>query len=120
MRELSSVSNQELLELLSSAARAERLASAEVVAELAEVDKRKLYLDAACSSLYSYCMERLGFSEDEAMKRVRVARLVQAFPEALDELETGRIHITGLFLLSRYMTRENAALLLAEAQGKSR
>jgi hypothetical protein len=38
----------------------------------------------------------------------------------LDELRTGAIHLTGLFLLDRYLNDENAEGLLAEARGKSR
>src|SRR5262245_19976786 len=108
----SSVSNQVLLELLSSAVRTERAASAMVIAHLAELDRRRLYLDEACSSLYSYCIKRLGYSEDGAVKRVRVARLVQRLPRVLDELASGAIHLTGLFLLSQHLTEDNADVLL--------
>ena len=73
-----------------------------------------------CSSLSSYCIERLGYSENEAQVRVGVARLCQRLPQALDELRSGRIHLTGLFLLSGRLTSENADALLAEARGKSR
>jgi hypothetical protein len=38
----------------------------------------------------------------------------------LDELRTGAIHLTGLFLLDRYLNDQNAEGLLAEARGKSR
>jgi hypothetical protein len=44
--------------------RAERGATARVIAWLVEVERRKLYLDAGFSSLFSYCVEALGFSED--------------------------------------------------------
>jgi hypothetical protein len=100
--------------------RNERAASADVIAWLAELDRRKLYLEAACSSLYSFCMERLGYSEDGALKRVRVARLAQQLSQVLDELQSGAIHLTGLFLFSQHLTEDNAEALLAEARGKSR
>jgi len=81
MTALSSVSDLELRERLSAAVSAERAAAADVVYHLAELDRRKLYLEDACSSLFAYCVERLGYSEDGANKRVRVARLVQRFPQ---------------------------------------
>src|SRR5882672_8013321 len=59
-------------------------------------------------------------TEDAALKRARVARLALRFPRVLDELRTGAIHLTGLFLLDRYLNDENAEGLLAEARGKSR
>lgn len=115
---LHSISNRELRDGLSVAVDTERVARAGVVAHLAELDRRKLYLEDACSSLFSYCTERLGYSEDEAFKRVRVARLVQRVPRVLEELESGAIHLSGLFVLARYLTEENADALLAEARGK--
>ncbi len=65
-------------------------------------------------------MERLGYSEDGATKRMRVARISQRFPQILDELASGAIHLTGLFLLSGHLTEDNADRLLAEARGKSK
>ena len=47
MSALSSVSDIQLLERLLSAVRSERAASAEVIAHLAEVDQRRLYLEQA-------------------------------------------------------------------------
>ncbi|MBK7581236.1 MAG: hypothetical protein IPI67_13605 [Myxococcales bacterium] len=120
MNAFHSVSDAELLALLACAVRSERAASADVIAHLAEVDRRQLYLDEACSSLFAYCIERLGYSEDGATKRVRVARLAQRFPRLLDELASGALHLTGLFLLSRHLTDDNAEALLSQARGKSR
>ncbi|MBK7581209.1 MAG: HNH endonuclease [Myxococcales bacterium] len=117
---LSSVSDIELRERLSAAVSSERAASTDVVFHLAELDRRKLYLEDACSSLFAYCVERLGYSEDGANKRVRVARLAQRFPQILDELASGEVHLTGLFLLSRHLTEDNVEQLLAEARGKSK
>src|SRR5215468_12238054 len=85
-----------------------------------EVERRRLYLEQACSSLYVYCIERLGYSEDAALKRARVARLGLRLPQVLDELRSGAIHLTGLFLLDRYLNDEDADGLLADARGKSR
>src|SRR6187401_83786 len=51
---------------------------------------------------------------------MRVARLALEVPAALDELRSGTIHLTGLFVLSLYVTPENADELLGEARGKSR
>jgi 5-methylcytosine-specific restriction endonuclease McrA len=120
MSALCSVSDHELRERLAAAVGAERLASADVIRHLAELDRRRLYLDDACSSLFAYCVERLGYSDDCALKRVRVVRLVERFPQVLDELGSGAIHLTGLFLLSGHLTEDNVEGLLGEARGKSK
>src|SRR6187399_2117620 len=120
MQSMPTLSDRELLARMPTLVRAERTASAEVIAHLMEIDRRRLYLGEACSSLFAYCRERLGYSEDAALKRMRVARMALEVPAALDELRSGRIHLTGLFVLSRYVKPENADELLGEARGKSR
>jgi hypothetical protein len=120
MHPLSLLSDTELLACVAAVVQTERRATANVVEHLMEVERRRLYLDQACSSLYAYCRERLGYSEDSALKRARVARLALRLPRVLDELSTGAIHLTGLFMLDRYLNEENASGLLAEARGRSR
>src|SRR5690606_14095406 len=98
----------------------ERGCTADVIVHLIEIDRRRLYLDAACRSLVCYCIERFGLSEDESAKRVRVARVARRIPEVLDELRAGVIHLTGLWLLAPFLTPDNAADLLPEARCKTR
>ncbi|HEY6557174.1 MAG TPA: HNH endonuclease [Polyangiaceae bacterium] len=120
MASLSTVSDSELLAHVPVLLTRERAVTAELIEYLAEIDRRRLYLEQACASLRSFCMERLGYSEDEASKRVRVARLAGQLPSVLDELRSGAIHLTGLFLLAPYLTVHNADALLGEARGLSR
>ena len=98
----------------------ERKATADMIACLAEVDRRRLYLAEACSSLQAFCVQRLGYSENEAQKRIQVARLYRRLPQVLSELENGSVHLTGLFLLSAHLTADNASALPAEARGRTR
>jgi 5-methylcytosine-specific restriction endonuclease McrA len=46
--------------------------------------------------------------------------LARQFPVVLDELRSGAIHLTGLFLLAPYLNVHNADALLDEARGSSR
>src|SRR5262245_4806002 len=120
MSKPSLLSDAELVARLPSLVQAERGATLEVIEHLVEMERRRLYLAQATSSLYRYCIDRLGYAEDAALKRHRVARLALRLPEALEELRAGTMHLTGLFLLSPYLTEDNAAALLSEARGKSR
>jgi hypothetical protein len=117
---LTSLTDDELIAHLPEARRAERRAVALVIAYLGEVERRRLYLGQACSSMFVYCTERLGYSENEAQTRIAVARACLRFPEAMANLEAGAIHLTGLWLLAPHLTDENASALLSEARGKSR
>src|SRR5215831_13044316 len=120
MATISLIPDADLLALMPKLVLAERASSAEVVEHLVEIDRRRLYVEEACGSLTAYCIERLGYSEDEACTRVRVARLACRFPSLLGELRSGAIHLTGLLLLSNHLTDENYADLVAAARNLSK
>jgi len=49
-------------------------ATAPLIAVLAELDERRLYLAAGCSSLFTYCTQVLHLSEHAAYGRIEAAR----------------------------------------------
>ena len=120
MANLDHLSDADLLSRMPALVLAEHGAVADVVEYLVEIDRRQLYLEQACPSLYAFCHERLGYSEDAALKRIRVARLAAQFSRVLDELRSGAIQLTGLLLLAPHLNEDNADALLSEARGKSR
>jgi hypothetical protein len=114
------LSNEELLAGVSSLAGEGRRVLARLLAYLGEVEERRLDLQSACSSLFDFCLRRLGMSEDEACRRVAAARLVRRFPVALGMIERGQIHLTGLLMLRDHLTDEGGEPLLRAAAGKSK
>jgi hypothetical protein len=120
MSPLSSLSDSELVARMPRLVQTERHATADVIEHLVEMERRRLYLSHAASSLYRYCIDRLGYDEDAALKRHRVAKLALRLPQVLGELRAGTLHLTGLFLLAKHLTEDNAQALLGEARGKSR
>ncbi len=113
------LSNKALLARMQELVRCDRQLTAELVAHLAEVDARRLYLHQACSSLFSYATQRLGMSEPAAYKRITVARLARRLPVVLDRLAAGRLHLSGLTALAPHLTEENASELLEAACGRT-
>ncbi|MGC4095205.1 MAG: HNH endonuclease signature motif containing protein [Polyangiaceae bacterium] len=120
MESLRAIGDRELLVRTVALVGRERAATVDVIEHLVEIDQRRLYLVQACSSLFSYCRERLGFSEDEAFRRARVARLAARHPEVISELRGGAIHLTGLSVLAPYAAKPNFSVLVSESRGKSR
>ena len=108
--------SEQLMRLLASGARTE----ARIVAHVAEVEDRRLHLRCGCSSLFEYCVQRLGLSESEAFHRLTAARLARRFPLIFQLIEERKIHLTGVCLLRDYLNDENHAELLAEACGKTK
>src|SRR5438105_2721441 len=77
---------------------------ADLVLHLAEIDRRKLYLDRAFSSMYTFCVGELGFSDDAAYNRIAVARAARRFPAILEALRSGKVHLAGLRVLAPHLT----------------
>ena len=94
--------------------------TADLLAHLAEVEARGIHRERACSSLYTYCLYELRFSEDEAQRRARAARAAREFPVLFELLAEGAIHLTGLLLLAPYLTAENHRGLLARARFRTK
>jgi hypothetical protein len=118
--ELHALTDDELLERLSSlVSRAKRIES-EIVAHISEVDERKLYLRMASSSMFGYATDVLHFSEGEAYLRIAVARAARKYPLLLEMLADGRLHLSGIDKLAPHLTRENYVSLLARAAHKSK
>jgi 5-methylcytosine-specific restriction endonuclease McrA len=116
---LSALGDRDLLENLRRLVARSNAVTAELVGHLAEVDRRRLYLRAACSSLHSYCTSRLRLSDAAAFKRIQAARLAQRFPVVLELLQRGALHLSAIVTLHPHLTEDNHCELLALAEGKS-
>jgi hypothetical protein len=117
---LTHLSDEVLRRELTNKTRNEKVATAELIAHIAEFDERKLYLPAAYPSMFAYCVGELGLSEEAAKKRIRVARAARSCPAIFDTLAEGRVHLSGLVLLATHLTTETAEELLTAAAHMSR
>lgn len=117
---LRSLSDDELVCQLKGLAARERRATALVVAHLAELDTRDVYLRAGYSSLFVYCCDVLALSEHEALNRIEAARAARRFPMILDLLEAGEINLTTVRLLAPHLTALNRRRVLDSARGKKK
>ena len=113
------VSDRDLRESMFANRGRERAVIADELADLAEWDARRLYLPAAHPSMHSYRVHELGYSEDEASKRIHAARIALKIPVIFEMLADGRLNLTAVCLLAPHLTPENAGELLIQAAGKT-
>jgi hypothetical protein len=114
------LSNSQLLTEVKRLAARERRATAELIACLAEVDVRRLYLAEGCASLFTYCTHVLHLSEHAAYGRIEAARAARRFPIILDLLVDGELTLTAVGLLAPHLSAENHGDVLASARHKSK
>ena len=107
--------DQELAHRLSS----ERAHTIETILLIAEVDRRKTFVELGFSSTWDY-LRRIHHQSDTMIHyRLGCARAVNRFPQVIGPLRDGRLCMTTLAELMKAMTEENCDELLGRALGKS-
>ena len=81
---------------------------AEALALIALMDARGDYLEAGYSCMQRYCMEHMHMSEEQAQRRIRVARLGRAIPLVFERIADGRLTLTNACELAPVLTPDNA------------
>jgi 5-methylcytosine-specific restriction endonuclease McrA len=81
-----------------------RAVLARLLAHLGEVEERRLHLEAACSSMFDFCVRKLGMSDGEACRRITAARLARRFPDLLVRIEHGQITLSTIDLVKHVLT----------------
>jgi hypothetical protein len=109
--------DDELLAALLTLADGKRRNDAAMLAHIAEVDRRRLYAGKGYSSMFEYCVKVLRLSEGATSKRVRAARLSRAYPGLIEMVAAGELHLAGICMLGKYLTRDNHRAVLARARG---
>src|SRR6266850_5451233 len=108
--------NAQLLARVRELVRRGNAVEAELLAHLAEVDARRLYLEEGCSSMFTYCQRVLHFAEGVAYKRIQAARATRRHPELLGALRAGDLHLSAVGLLAPKLTAGNRAELIRAAR----
>ncbi len=114
------LSDRDLLAQVEDLAQREREATVALIAHLAELDERRLYLAEGYPSLFKYCTDVLHLSEHATYNRIEAARAVRRFPVLLEHLAAGGLNLFAVRLLAPHLTPENHRDVLTLAHRKSR
>lgn len=117
--DLRSLSDKELIARLKSLVDHERRHLADLLACLAETQRRKLYSDEGYPHLFEFCVRELRYSSGAAFRRVRAARAANLYPEVYSLIADGSLSLTAIAQIEPLLCPENKDQLLAQAQGKS-
>src|SRR5512142_1095238 len=98
----------------------EHAALGEFLVQLADVDRRRLWLDLGYTSLFDLLHRELGLSRGAAFYRKTAADLVQRFPEIVEPLRDGRLCLMTVAEVARVLTPENRAQVLPTFFGVSK
>src|SRR5438093_13562644 len=104
----SQLTDDRLLSVVSTRVALDRDTTAELLADLGEIDARKLYVPAGYESMSLYCQQELLMSEDTALRRIAVARTARQFPTIHFAVADGRLNLTAVLLLTPHLSPETA------------
>lgn len=86
----------------------ERKTTLEILILLREIESRALFARGH-SSLFEFCVKELGFSEDQAHRRISAMRLMNAVPEVQKQIASGELKISQLAQVQTYLRAEKKA-----------
>jgi len=107
-----------LLRDLSAIAARDRVMTATLLAHIAEVDARRLYVPAGHPSMHAFCVEHLRYSDDAAFRRIRAARAARQFPKLFTALADGQVNLAAVSLIAPHLTYENVDALIEASTHK--
>lgn len=98
---LENLSNTALMDRMGQAVRTERKITHLVLQCIAEIYRRKLFLERAYPSLYEMLVQEYGYSPTAALRRIDAARLLREVPEVATQLESGAVNLSQIALVQQ-------------------
>lgn len=93
---LSHLSDQSLLQQTFLLVKKEKEILSEILLHLREVQKRRLFCELGFGSLFQYCVKQLGYSEDQAYRRINAIKMVREIPEIQEQIALGQLSLSTL------------------------
>ena len=129
MKNLNSISDQELLSQIRSLSGEERRIGLEILYRLREIEERKLFATLGYGSLHEFAVTELHYSDGAAHRRIQSMRLLKDLPAAEERLKCGALSLTNASQLQDFFRAEKKlgkaydsrekSILLNEMSGKS-
>jgi hypothetical protein len=115
MTDPQTLTDDALVERIASSAAKSREATAALIADLVELERRHLHLAHGFRSLFGYCRRVLHCSEAGAYDRMEAAHAAARFPVIIAMLADGALHLTAVRLLAPHLKDEDHLALLGAA-----
>ena len=103
---LNRMSDQALIAKIVLLAREERELLTSVLHHLREIEARRLFCSLGYSSLFDFTMKHLGYSEDQAYRRISAMRLLKEIPEIETRITAGEISLSHIGLAQSFFKQE--------------
>jgi hypothetical protein len=116
---LHTLTDDQLIDATKRATTLERHATADLLALLIEVERRRLHLALGHASLFVYCVRVLHLSEQAAYSRITAARAARRYPQLLPLIAEGALTLSSVERLGPHLTDDTVEPLLEAARFQS-
>jgi hypothetical protein len=103
---LKHLTDSELLKEAKNLVSQEQELLVKVLHHLKEIERRRLFSSLGFNSLFTYAVKQLGYSEDQAQRRISAMRLMRELPQVQEKIQTGQISLTNLCMAQSMFRRE--------------
>lgn len=96
----------------------ERHLLTQVLHHLREIERRKLFSDFSCQSLFEYAVKELKYSEGQAGRRIQAMRLMKELPQVEEKIERGELSLSNISQAQSYFreAKKSGARSVAPAE----
>ena len=106
---LKNISNETLLSETDRHVKNEREQLITILYHLKEIEARRLFSSIGFKSMFEYAVKKLGYSEDQAMRRISAMRLLKELPEIETKINSGALNLSTLGRAQIFFRKEKKA-----------
>jgi len=98
---LQKISDDALISKAESLVGEERETLAQILHHLKEIERRRLFSELGYKSIFDFAVRRLGYSEDQAYRRISAMRLLKELPQIEQQIVSGELSLTNIALAQK-------------------
>lgn len=103
---LSYLSDQELMSKTKELVKEESTLLVKILHHIKEIDRRRLYSDYKQPGLLELVMNELGYSRDQALRRIQAMRMMRDNPIVEEKIEAGELNLTTIGIVQTLFSSE--------------
>jgi hypothetical protein len=103
---LKKLSDSTLLDQTLHLVQRERELLSDILHHLREIERRRLFSELGCKSLFEYATKKLGYADDQAGRRISTMRLLKELPEIEEKISDGSLTLTNLSMAQTLFRQE--------------
>lgn len=111
---LKNLSDQALMTKTETLVKEERELLTSILHHLREIERRRLFSVLGYKSLFDFTVRKLGYSEDQAYRRINAMKMLKEIPELEEKINSGKLSLMHISVAQNFFRQEEK--LSKEAQ----